>query len=358
MGAILSPHSLLEQQRHFALAHTSDIASVRRHARQLSDRLAFSEIQAGQLAIVVTEVATNVLKHAGHGTLILTPVQRQGRAAIEVLALDQGPGLANLSQSLRDGISTAGTAGNGLGAIKRMSQEFDAYSAAGKGAAFFACVHGELASFAPDAADTGPARHLQYGAICVPVAGEEECGDAWAVQAGRDSVSMVVADGLGHGPDAAIASYAAVRAFEASPGMAPAPLLEKMHQAMRATRGAAVAVGRLDLVSNVIRFAGIGNISAIVIDHGARRQLVSHNGIVGNNMRKVQEFEQPWPEDGLGLYIMCSDGIATQWDLQNYPGLQYSHPSLIAGVLFRDFARGRDDATVLVVKHGRGGQAA
>jgi serine phosphatase RsbU (regulator of sigma subunit) len=149
-----------------------------------------------------------------------------------------------------------------------------------------------------------------------------------------------------------VASAAAVRVFDQAAVAEPGALIEKMHLAMRATRGAAVAVGRLNLQSSAIRFAGIGNISATVIDHGARKQLVSHNGIVGNNMRKVQEFEQPWPADGLGLYIMCSDGITTQWDIQNYPGLQYCHPALIAGILFRDFARGRDDATVLVVKHG------
>jgi anti-sigma regulatory factor (Ser/Thr protein kinase) len=347
MGAILMP---LREQRHFALAHASDIASVRRHARQLTDRLGFDETLAGQLAIIVTEAATNILKHAGHGTLILTLSERAGRQAIEVLALDQGEGVANLSQSLRDGISTTGTPGNGLGAIRRMSQEFDAYSVPGKGAAFYACVIGAAPANATEHMHAG---RMQCGVICVPVAGEEECGDAWAVRAEGDSIMMMVADGLGHGPDAALASSAAVRVFDQTPATAPAALIEKMHLAMRATRGAAVAVGRLDLQANAIRFAGIGNISATVIDHGARRQLVSHNGIVGNNMRKVQEFEQPWPADGLGLYIMCSDGISTQWDLQNYPGLQYCHPALIAGILFRDFARGRDDATVLVVKYGQ-----
>lgn len=352
MGAILTP---LREQLHFALAHASDIASIRRQARQLADRLEFGETQDGQLAIVITEVATNILKHAGHGTLVLTPTRRAGRPAIEILALDQGDGIANLSMSLRDGISTTGTAGNGLGAIKRMAQEFDVYSAPGKGAAFYACVYGGESGAAGLETPRAP-EGIVYGAICVPVAGEEECGDAWAVRIEQDSVVMVVADGLGHGPIAALASAAAVRVFDDIADATPTALLEKMHLALRPTRGAAVAVARLDLAANAVRFAGIGNISATVIGDsngggGGRKQLVSHNGIVGANMRKVQEFEQPWPSDGLGLFIMCSDGLSTQWDLQSYPGLQFRHPALIAGILFRDFARGRDDATVLVVKH-------
>ena len=357
MGAILTP---LREQRHFALAHASDIASIRRQGRQLADRLAFGETPDGQLAIVITELATNILKHASHGTLVLTPTLRAGRPAIEVLALDQGDGIANLSMSLRDGISTAGTAGNGLGAIKRMAREFDVYSKPGKGAAFYACVYGDESGAAASVSTPRELRtpgELIHGVICVPVAGEEECGDAWAVRMEQDSVVMMVADGLGHGPIAALASSAAVRVFDETPAATPTVLLEKMHLALRSTRGAAAAVARLDLASNSVRFAGIGNISATVIGDsnsgsGGRKQLVSHNGIVGGNMRKVQEFEQPWPADGLGLFIMCSDGLSTQWDLQSYPGLQYRHPALIAGILFRDFARGRDDATVLVVKHG------
>lgn len=352
MGAILTP---LREQWHFALAHASDIASVRRQARQLADRLAFGETEAGQLAIVITEAATNILKHAGHGTLILTPAERAGRPAIEILALDQGEGIANLSLSLRDGISTAGTAGNGLGAIKRMAQEFDVYSMSGKGAALYACVLGDSAGAGDGAVAPRTARAADdviHGVICVPVAGEDECGDAWAIRHEPGSVVMTVADGLGHGPIAAIASSAAVRVFDETPAATPTVLIEKMHLALRPTRGAAVAVARIDLASNAVRFAGIGNISATVIADSTRKQLVSHNGIVGANMRKVQEFEQPWPAGGEGLFIMCSDGINTQWDLQHYPGLQYRHPALIAGILFRDFARGRDDATVLVIKHG------
>lgn len=351
-------------QQLFSITHASDISAARRYARRLSDALQFDEIQAGQLAIIVTEAATNVLKHAGDGMLFLTPARRHRMHAVELLVLDSGPGIANLAQSLRDGISTTGTAGTGLGAIKRLSQEFDAYSVSGKGAAFYACVHQRnphAVQTAQDKTDAPamPGPSLVHGAICLPIAGEDECGDAWTIEGDGKNIVMLVADGLGHGPEAAQASRAAVRAVAHATARAlpssglplpsPAMLIDDMHQALRATRGAAVAVATFAAGAAEIEFAGIGNISATVFDGVARKQLVSHNGIVGHNMRKVQQFSLPWPPQG--LFIMCSDGITTQWDLDLYPGLQFCHPALIAGIIYRDFARGRDDATVLVVRH-------
>jgi anti-sigma regulatory factor (Ser/Thr protein kinase) len=348
MEKMVNPQS---KQSLFIIAHTSDVSAARIHARQLADMLGFDETQAGQLAIIVTEAVTNILKHAGDGWLFIAPVRRHGKAAIEVVALDRGEGIANIAQSLRDGISTTGTAGTGLGAIKRLSQEFDAFSVPGKGAAFYACVH---INKDPSKDEPTPASEmsldatLQYGAICIPLAGEEECGDAWAVVTDQNSVTMMVADGLGHGADAALASNAAVRTLQQLPTMQPGPLIGAIHDALKITRGAAAAVGRFDLATGNIRFAGVGNINASIIDNDTRKQLVSHNGIVGHNMRKVQEFSQPWPHDA--VYIMCSDGIGTQWDIHAYPGLIFCHPTLIAAVIYRDFARGRDDATVLVAK--------
>jgi hypothetical protein len=76
--------------------------------------------------------------------------------------------------------------------------------------------------------------------------------------------------------------------------------------------------------------------------------MVSYNGTVGHEVRKIQEFTYQWPQQG--LLVMHSDGLKTQWRLDRYPGLMHKHPSLIAGVLYRDFNRGRDDVTVLVAR--------
>jgi serine phosphatase RsbU (regulator of sigma subunit) len=178
---------------------------------------------------------------------------------------------------------------------------------------------------------------------------EDVCGDAWAVTADQDRATFLLADGLGHGVHAAQASQVATELLLKRPGLQPLALMEAAHDSLRGTRGAAVAVAELQFKSQQLSFVGIGNISACVIDGLSRKQLVSHNGIVGDNMRKAQQFSLPCSPGS--LYLMHSDGINTHWDIDTYPGLYFCHPALIAGILYRDFARGRDDASILAARY-------
>jgi anti-sigma regulatory factor (Ser/Thr protein kinase) len=321
------------------ISHVSDVGAARRSGQTLAEQLGMGETRAGQLAIIITEAASNIIKHAGEGRVRVTMAAHGGQRCIEVLALDNGPGIGNLAQSMLDGVSSAGTAGTGLGAMRRLADQLDVYAPAGKGAALFARLW-------LDPADA--AQPVRYGGVCLPLAGETACGDAWAVAEQQGRVVLLMADGLGHGPEAAKASAAAVQTLTAEPGYAPQRLMEDCHQALRPTRGAAMAIGELDLGARQLRFAGVGNIGASIIDDVARRQLMSHNGIVGHNMRKVNELVFECPAGA--LVVLASDGITTQWDLAAYPGLATREPALIAGVLLRDHSRGRDDASVLVVK--------
>ena len=321
------------------VSHASDAGAARRCGQMLASQLGMDETRAGRLAIVITEAATNILKHAGEGRMLVSRAVHGGQACIEVLALDSGPGIGNLGQAMQDGVSSAGTAGTGLGAIRRLADQLEVYAPAGKGTVLFARL------WLDPAAATQP---VDIGGICLPLAGETACGDAWAVTQQPGSVTLLMADGLGHGPEAALASGAAVHTLAAAPGHAPQRLMEACHQALRPTRGAALAIAEFDPAAQQLRFAGIGNIGASIIEDGVRRQLMSHNGIVGHNMRKVHELVFPCPAGA--LVVLASDGITTQWDLAQYPGLTARAPALIAAVLLRDHSRGRDDASVLVMK--------
>jgi anti-sigma regulatory factor (Ser/Thr protein kinase) len=328
-------------QAHFQIRETSAVAEARREVIGLARTIGFDESGIGKIALVVTEAATNLVKHTPQGQLLARAFDRDGVVVIEVLALDQGPGMANLGESLRDGYSTAGSPGTGLGAIKRLSDEFDIYSIPGKGTALVT----QLWSRRPPGG-IRPAP-LEIGVVCLPFPGEEVCGDAWAVEWRGGHCVILVADGLGHGADAAVAAMAAVNALRTHPQLEPAALIEFAHGALRSTRGAALAVADLDLARE-IRYAGIGNIAGVTHAPDGARHMVSHSGIVGHETRKIQEFVYPWSEDS--LLVMHSDGLATHWNLDQYPGLVGRRPSLIAGVLYRDFARGRDDITVVVAK--------
>jgi anti-sigma regulatory factor (Ser/Thr protein kinase) len=350
--------SSLDGQQWIAITHHSDIAAARRLGQRMAQELGFDETRAGQLAIVITEASTNMLKHAGEGTILLTPLRAAAVAGaagadgyagaagfpgaadaatgVEVLACDKGPGIANLGQALRDGVSSAGTAGTGLGALKRLSHHFDVYTARDKGAVFLMRLW------------RGTPPPPLAGAVCLPLAGETESGDAWALAPMRGATALMMADGLGHGPEAAVAAAAALAMLAQRPALRPAAQIEACHAALRATRGAALAVALLDTAAGQLHFAGVGNIGACIVDGGPRRQLVSHNGIVGHNLRKVQEFTVPCAPGA--LLVMASDGISTQWDLAPYPGVTGCDPAIIAALLLRDFARGRDDASVMVLR--------
>ncbi len=309
----------------------------------MSQAHGFGEEDAGRVAIVATELATNLLKHAGGGVLLIGSYDDATSSGIECLALDKGPGMANVAVSTRDGHSTAGSSGTGLGAVVRGSQVADIYSAPGLGTAILA----RLAPGRPGRPKPSPSP--SYGAVTVAMPGEEACGDSWCKADGEARVTLMVADGLGHGPSAAEASHAAVQVFTKFSEQAPSEVLAAMHAAMRATRGAAVAIARVDHTAREIVFAGVGNIAATIVDAGqGMRRMVSNNGTIGHIAKHMRGFT--YPIGDAMLVILASDGLATNWRLDAYPGLSLRHPSLIAGVLYRDFNRGRDDVTVLVCR--------
>jgi anti-sigma regulatory factor (Ser/Thr protein kinase) len=307
--------------------------------------LGLDEVCVEHVSIVVTELATNLVKHAGGGDLILRALRIAGPTGIEALSLDKGPGIGNVGESLSDGYSTSGSPGTGLGAIQRFSSLFDIYSRPGRGTAVLSRIWRQ-----PPSA-SAQVRPLEVGVVCLPVTTEEACGDAWALHQTRERALIILTDGLGHGPGAAEASAAAVDIFENHTNNSPAEMIERMHAALRSTRGAAVTVTEMLWGRRILRYAGVGNISGRIFSGDAVRNMVSHNGTVGLEARKIVEFTYPWPEDG--LLVLHSDGLATHWNLDDYPGLRGRNPALIAGVLFRDHNRVRDDSTVVVIRETR-----
>lgn len=330
------------QSRSITVHDQSQVGEARREASILAETLGLDEDTAGRLSIGATEASRNLYLHGGGGEIILNRLQANNRPGVELLAIDRGRGIADLEKCMRDGYSSAGTPGTGLGAIVRLSESFDLYSVPGTGTiltARFFSRHGP--------------RHQQpelfdYSASSVAFPGEPVCGDAWAVKSSSQSETFLLVDGLGHGRFAEEAAHEAVRVFHSSDGAKPAEVIDRAHGALRSTRGAALAVARVDHQQQRVVFAGVGNISALILVDGVGRNMVSFNGTVGHQIHKMQEFAYPWSSDA--LLIMHSDGLTTKWDLKTYPGLMKRSPGVIAGVLYRDFSRQRDDVTVLVAR--------
>ncbi len=298
------------------------------------------------LGILATEMATNAVRHASHGQLIARSLGSPGQpAGVELLALDRGPGMANVAECLRDGFSTGGTMGNGLGAVSRLASTFDVFSTEAEGTVVLARV------FSPPAvrpASPGPA----IGGICLPHPAETVCGDSLSYGVSGVCMSLFAVDGLGHGASAAEASREAVRIFDSHPTAAPGDILDRVHGGLRSTRGAAAAVALVDRSRGTVRFAGVGNIAGWIVTDDRVRAMVSHGGILGHQVRRVQEFDYPLPPDA--LVILHSDGLTARWKLDPYPGLLRRDTAIVAGVIYRDAVRGRDDSSILVYRPGSG----
>jgi anti-sigma regulatory factor (Ser/Thr protein kinase) len=324
-----------------AVKETSQVAEARREAMTMAQHNGFNDGDVGRVALVVTELATNLIKHGGGGEVLVGAYKDKDGSGIEVLALDQGPGMANVQGCLADGYSSAGTRGNGLGAVIRQSRFVDIASWPGAGTAVLARIEAGKPRAERVASHTG------WGAVSIAKPGEEVCGDSWTVIDAGDTSTLLVADGLGHGQDAAEASVEAVRLIHRFSGHQVPTVLDYVHGGLRSTRGAAVSIARFDPATGKVIFAGIGNVAGALASAGGLKRMVSMPGTAGHIARKIQSFEYPFAS---GLIILHSDGLSTTWTLGRYPNLEGSHPTLIAAVLYRDFGRHHDDATVLVGK--------
>ena len=320
----------------------ADCGEARRQALAAADRAGLDEARKARLAIVVAEMATNLVKHAGAGgeMLINTIEASNGLGGVEVIAIDRGPGIANPQSVMEDRVSSAGSLGIGLGAIRRQADDFGFHSVRGRGTAILARV------YATDARPNGQA--FDVGMVHTARDGEDVSGDGWSIRPVGDVIQVLVVDGLGHGLLAADAAGTAVTAFRQNTRQSPADTLRAMHESMRATRGATAAVAAIDTGAGLLTYGGVGNIAGAICDHDRARWLVSLNGTLGREPVSYKQFQSPWA-DGATL-VMHSDGLSSKWRIEDLPGLLAKDPSLIAAVLFRDYARDLDDAIVLVAR--------
>lgn len=324
------------------LDHESHIGAVRRRFATLAAISGLGEARTGDAALIATELATNVIKHAGGGGVLVGCIAGPGGAlGVSIVAWDRGRGM-NVEACLRDGMSTAGTAGAGLGAVSRLATQWDAYSRPGAGTVVSATVfaRGKHARAAFEAAG-----------VCVPYPGMIACGDGWRMHESAGRATLIVCDGLGHGDGAAAATRAVLAAFTQRPDDTPAAILECAARAARATRGAAATVVRIDPAAREATIAGVGNVAAWIAGGEVTRQLVTEHGTLGQAMPRIREERYAFP--ARAQLVVCSDGLKSRPPIGDYSGLLVHDPATIAATLWRDHARGKDDATAVVLREVR-----
>ncbi|MDK1471966.1 SpoIIE family protein phosphatase [Streptomyces sp. 549] len=316
--------------------HSSAVHVAASAARALAERCALPGALPHKAAVLASELATNIDKHAKDGTLYLRRLPLGG--GLEITAVDRGPGIPDVAAAFTDGYTTTATLGSGLGAIRRMATDFTLRTESGTGT--LAC-----ARLSPP--EQAAAARQELGAVCLPAEAEEHCGDACAAADTGDSRTVIVVDGLGHGPQAAEAAQCALRAFHRVPESTLPDILTTVHRSLRHTRGAAAGVLRLR--AGQAEYAGIGNVRALVLTRTeARHRLTGQPGVLGLTMPAPRVHRIPLTPDSTA--VLHSDGICPRWAHLPSPFLLRLPPSLLAAAVAHGHRRTRDDATVLTVR--------
>ncbi len=318
-------------------------ASVRSEMRRIAESIGFTGHRMGELEIIIAELTSNISKHTRAGGYFLVRPLTGEMPGIEIISIDEGPGIRMASDMMKDGLSTTRTLGQGLGAIQRLASVFDIFSLTGWGTILLTRTYIKKT----DKARASKSLHV-YG-LNVNKPGESVSGDAWHfIQTARNTRIMII-DGLGHGVSAKQAADEAIQNFISEPGATPTDQLHSLHPALKRTRGGVVNVVYLDETNNQLSYSGVGNISMKVISANSSKGCFSYNGIVGHIMPSVinNHILQWQPND---LIILHSDGISGRWDLGKYPGILTHHPLLLCAAIYKDHTRGTDDATVVVAK--------
>ena len=322
--------------------HEESVGEARRAARMLANSVGFPSQACEEIALAMTELASNLIKHARGGTLTLTPLSSAGRVGLEIESRDVGPGIADVERALGDRYSTAGTRGTGLGAVNRLMDELDISSQPGRGTRVVCRKW-----LREQRVSTRPCP-LAVGVATRPRASSDVNGDAFVVVHWAESVLVGVIDGLGHGHFAHRAAQAARQYVESHFDLPLDQIFRGTGRACRATRGVVMALARFDWDRGRLAFASVGNILVRVFPRSEPFRFVIRRGVIGLNAPAAVITEHDWPLEH--VFVLHSDGISTHWRWDDYPDWRDLPAAALAQELLRTKARDEDDATVLVVR--------
>ena len=347
----------MREIRSIEIKDEAHVGTARRAVHRFASGLDFDETALSEIDIVVQEIGTNAARYAtGGGWLHYTTTLGES-SGIELFYWDAGPGIYDLDRAIRDGVSTSGSLGAGLGAIRRLMDEFDVYSTLPTTSRLSRTQrrtsHGTVMLTRkwlnkPDDETPGSEEARRYGVWSRPHPGEDKNGDAYFMQTRGHLTLLAVIDGLGHGPGAKEASDVAIDQLDEWMGEPLDEVLPALHNVLRSTRGAVIGAAIIDRNAGRFHYSGVGNVMVRVYGAPEHTTPLSANGTLGARLGSLRVWSYPWAEGA--TLIMASDGVSASWDIESYPGLLQRTPQILAGILMRDYGRNADDATVLVAR--------
>ena len=328
------------------IAHSSDAIEARRLVKGMAIELGFDLKVSEEFAIVVSELVTNLIKHATGGRLVLTPIEDSGRLGIQIESQDDGPGIADVEQAIADGFSATGSLGYGLGTINRLMDEFEIQPRPdGKTGTQITCLRWRRECI--QKTKTCP---LSFGVATRTYRNMELNGDAFIVKRWNEFALIALIDGLGHGQHANLAAQTAREYIENHYDQPLEALFRGAGRACRTTRGVVMALARFDWKEVPIKlsFASVGNIEARVFGCATPMNFIIHRGVVGLNAPNPFIAEYSWSSDF--VLVLHTDGLHKMWYWNDFPELADAPASRAARRLLQKLDKGDDDATVIVVR--------
>ncbi|GAA0896811.1 ATP-binding protein [Virgisporangium ochraceum] len=312
----------------FTVEAEADVAAVRRMVSDLIDDVSPDQDRHGRAELVVTELATNLVRHAGGGWMLVRPLRP---SSIELIAVDGGRGIDDLDGVLAGRVSDPKGLGCGLRSVRRSSARFDAWTRPGGGTVVLSVL--DLAGASGPPACAG----VSVGIV-------EPCGDGWAYSDEDGVFTLAVVDGLGHGMKASLAADAALAEF----GTDLEQFVPRANARMRDTRGAAVTL--CQIADGTLRYIAIGNVYGRVVTPEGSRGLVTHGGTLGLHLEPPRSRISALPFPAGASLVLWTDGLSSR--VSPDPRLLTHDPAVVAAALHRDHTRNRDDATVVVATPG------
>ena len=335
----------------------SDVGVCRRKAVSLASQMGFDEVKTGEVAIMVTEMATNVIKHGGgKGKLVICQFcDEQNHNAMEIWCCDSGNGISDFKKVLKDGYTEKDSLGIGLGTIRRFSDEMEINPVLpgsfrdtffSDSPTFKNCIR--TIKYLPNKYWMGTNKNLEIGAASRSKPGEMVNGDSYLVTHLGPGLSVAaVIDGLGHGSEANLASQLARGQIILKSEQPVGALMHHVHNALQGTRGSTIGLLRIDTEIKKISFSGIGNIEGFLFTPEGKKNFLSFGGIMGHNMRTPRIFDFDFNPGN--IICMFSDGITSRWKFDEIDWNENSQE--IAENILTQFSRPNDDATVLIIRY-------
>ena len=326
----------------FAADDRSYFSLIKKEIHRIATKGGINAARINELDLIVAEMTSNLFKYSDDGELLMGVFANGGSPYVELISIDNGPGMINPTKMMQDGISTTNTLGHGLGSMKRLSDTFELYSQIGWGTIVLSRVYSD-----PEEVNTKSDVIMRPIVVFKP--GEKTSGDGFTYKKTDKYLKMMLADGLGHGPEANKAINEAANAFKIFPDYSPAETIRYIHNNIKKTRGAVINIIGYDYASKVWTSAGVGNIAARFFGPVNLKNHMSYNGIVGHNIPNTIN-DQEYSVEEYNQVMLCSDGIKTRIEMARYPMMYKYDLTILAAAIYKDHARRNDDMSVVIAK--------